>query len=132
MNNQSNLFEDIRGFILDTQKDMKLDFFFYFQHLLCLSSIETSFAHLRTDRRSPSIPPFFFFFAFTQPSSKFTWMTLNLWLFFFQPFLNHWTFVLSLLFHFCLFLFAPSAGCDASQGFLKENILSGSNGDRKG
>ena len=27
MNNQSNLFEDIRGFILDTQKDMKLDFF---------------------------------------------------------------------------------------------------------
>jgi hypothetical protein len=26
MNNQSNLFEDIRGFIQDTPKDMKLDF----------------------------------------------------------------------------------------------------------
>jgi hypothetical protein len=28
MNNQSNLFEDTRGFIIDTPKDMKLDFFF--------------------------------------------------------------------------------------------------------
>jgi hypothetical protein len=27
MNNQFNLFEDTRGFILDTPKDMKLDFF---------------------------------------------------------------------------------------------------------
>jgi hypothetical protein len=61
MNNQSNLFEDIRGFILDTPKDLKLDFFFYFWHLLCLSSIETFFAHLRIDRHSPSIPLFFFF-----------------------------------------------------------------------
>ena len=35
MNNQSNLFEDTRGFILDTPKDMKLDFFGVdFWHLL--------------------------------------------------------------------------------------------------
>jgi hypothetical protein len=27
MNNQSNLFEDTRGFIIDTPKDMKLDLF---------------------------------------------------------------------------------------------------------
>jgi len=30
--------------------------------LLCLSSIETSFAHLRIDRHSPSIPLFFCFY----------------------------------------------------------------------
>jgi hypothetical protein len=59
MHNQSNLFEDTRGFIIDTPKDMKLDFFF---HLLCLSSIETSFALLRIDRHSPSISLFFFFY----------------------------------------------------------------------
>ena len=29
MNNQFNLFEDTRGFILDTPKYMKLDFFFW-------------------------------------------------------------------------------------------------------
>ena len=53
MNNQSNPFEDTRGFTLDTPKDMKLDFFFVdFWHLLCLFSIETSFALLRIDRHS--------------------------------------------------------------------------------
>jgi len=30
MNNQSNLFEDIRGFILNIPKAMKLDFFLTF------------------------------------------------------------------------------------------------------
>jgi hypothetical protein len=49
------IFEDTKGFILDTPKDMKLDFFGVdFWHLLCLSSIETSFAPLRIDRHSPS------------------------------------------------------------------------------
>jgi hypothetical protein len=38
------IFEDTKGFILDTPKDMKLDFFGVdFWHLLCLSSIETFF-----------------------------------------------------------------------------------------
>ena len=60
MHNQFNLFEDTRGFILDTPTDMKLDFFFCvdFWHLFCLSSIETSFAPLRIDRHSPSFPLF--------------------------------------------------------------------------
>jgi len=62
MTNQSNFFEDTRGFILDTSKDMKLNFFFDFWHLLCLSSIETSFAPLRIDRHSPSIPFFCYFY----------------------------------------------------------------------
>jgi hypothetical protein len=52
MNNQSNLFEDTKGFIIDTPKDMKLDFF-TFWHLLCLSSIEIYFVPLRIDRHSP-------------------------------------------------------------------------------
>jgi hypothetical protein len=65
MNNQSNLFEDTKGFIPGTPKDMKLDFFGVdFWHLLCLSSIETSFALLRIDRHSPSIPFFCFYIAF--------------------------------------------------------------------
>jgi hypothetical protein len=53
-------FEDTKGFILDTPKDMKLDFFGVdFWHLLCLSSIETFFAPLRIDRHSPLFPLFF-------------------------------------------------------------------------
>jgi hypothetical protein len=64
MNKQSNLFEDTRGFIIDTPKDIKLIFFGVdFWHLLCLSSIETSFVPLRIDRHSHSIP-FFFYIAF--------------------------------------------------------------------
>jgi len=56
-------FENTKGFILDTPKDMKLDFFGVdFWHLLCLSSIETSFSPLRIDRHSPSFPLFFYFF----------------------------------------------------------------------
>jgi len=44
MNNQSNLCEDTRDFILNIPKDMKLDFFGVdFWQLLYLSSIETSF-----------------------------------------------------------------------------------------
>jgi len=65
MNNQSDLFEDIRGFILDTPKDIKLDFFGVdFWHLMCLSSIKTFFALLRIDGHSPFIPIFFAFFFF--------------------------------------------------------------------
>ena len=59
-----NLFEDIRGFILDIPKDMKLKFFFYFWHLLCLSLIETFFAPLRIDRRILPFHSLFFFFSF--------------------------------------------------------------------
>jgi hypothetical protein len=36
MNNQSNLFEDIRGFILDIPKDMKLKFFFLTFGIYCV------------------------------------------------------------------------------------------------
>jgi hypothetical protein len=43
MNNQSNLFEDRRDFIIDTTKDIMLDFHVNFWHLLCLSSIENLF-----------------------------------------------------------------------------------------
>ena len=65
MNNESKKFEDTKGFILDTPKDMKLDFFGVdFWHLLCLSSIETSFAPLRIDRHSPSFPLFCFYITF--------------------------------------------------------------------
>ena len=138
MNNQSNLFEDIRGFILDTPKDLKLDFFFYFWHLLCLSSIETSFAHLRIDRHSPSIPLFFFFCfyiaflkVFLDGPQSMAFLLL----------------ALSQSFDFCskpffyplvqsvsskYLSFASSVGCDPSQGFFKRNILSGSNRDPKG
>jgi hypothetical protein len=35
MHNQFNLFEDTRGFILDTPKDMKLDFFFVLTFGIC-------------------------------------------------------------------------------------------------
>jgi hypothetical protein len=63
MNNQSNLFEDIRGFILDTPKDLKLDFFFTFGICCVFLQLKPFFAHLRIDRHSPSIP--LFFFAFT-------------------------------------------------------------------
>jgi len=77
MNNQSNLFEDTIGFILDTPKDMKLDFFGVdFWHLLCLSSIETYFAPLRIDRHCPSFPPFFFLLLHSLPQSFFGWPSI--------------------------------------------------------
>jgi len=64
MNNQSKFFLKTLKAFLDTLKDMKLDFFSVdFWHLLCLSSIETSFAPLRIDRHSPSIPLFFCFYV---------------------------------------------------------------------
>jgi len=77
MNNQSNPFEDTKGFILDTPKDMKLDFFCVdFWHLMCLSSTETSFALLRIDRHSPSIPLFFFLLLHSLPQSFFGWPSI--------------------------------------------------------
>jgi hypothetical protein len=138
MNNQSNLFEDIRSFILDKPKDMKLDFFFNFWHLLCLSSIETSFAHLRIDRHSPSIPLFFFCFyiAFLKvfldgpQSMAFLLLALSQSLdFCSKPFF--YPLVQSVSSKYLSF--APSVGCDPSQGFfLKENTLPGSKWDCKG
>jgi hypothetical protein len=138
MNNQSNLFEDIRGFILDTPKDMKLDFFFNFWQLLCLSSIETSFAHLRIDRHSPSIPFFFFCFyiAFLKvfldgpQSMAFLLLALSQSLDFCpKPFF--YPLVQSVSSKYLSF--APSVGCNPSQGFfLKENILPGLKWDCKG
>jgi len=95
-------FEDTKGFILDTPKDMKLDFFGVdFWHLLCLSSIETFFffffAPLRIDRHSPSFPLFFFYITFLKvfldgPQSM---------AFLVLPF-KRWTFVLSLLLSFLI------------------------------
>jgi hypothetical protein len=107
--------------------------------LLCLSSIETSFAHLRIDRLSPSIPLFFFFcfyIAFLKvfldgpQSMAFLLLALSQSLdfcskSFFYPLVQS---VSSK--HLS---FAPSVGCDPSQGFFfKENILPGSKWDCKG
>ena len=141
MNNESKKnFEDTKGFILDTPKDMKLDFFGVdFWHLLCLSSIETSFAPLRIDRHSPSFP--LFLLLHNLPQSFLGWPSI--YGFSCSPFLNHWAFILSLSFiidSISVFilpnnisLIAPSVGCDPSQVFfLKENILPGSKLDCKG
>ena len=133
---------------------MKLDFFSVdFWHLLCLSSIETSFSTLGIDRHSPS-------FIFDLPLSE-----GNFIIFFFQSFFCFLTaflkvfldgpqsmafilLALSQSFDFCskpffyplvqsvsskYLSFSPNVGCDPSQGFfLKENTLPGSKWDCKG
>jgi hypothetical protein len=105
---------------------MKLDFLFYFWHLLCLSSIETSFAPLRIDRHSPSIPLLFFFcfyIAFLKvfldgpQSMAFVLLALSQSLdFCSKPFF----YPLMLLVSLKYLSFAPSVGCDSSQGFFEK------------
>jgi len=123
-----NFFEDTRGFILDIPKDMKLDFFFCvdFWHLPCLSLIETSFAPLRIDRHSPSIPLFFFFcfylaflkvFLADPQSLAFFLLALSQSLdFCSKPF--YYLLILSVCSKYLSF--TPSVGCDPDRGFLKK------------
>jgi len=107
-----------------------------FWHLLCLSSIETSFAPLRIDRHAPSIPLFFcFYVAFLNvfldgpQSMAFLLLALSQSLdFCSKPFFYPLIISVSLKY----LSFAPSMGCDPSQGFfLKENTLPGSKWDYK-
>ena len=137
MNNQSKFFfEDARGFILDTPKDMKLDFFGVdFWHLLCLSSIETSFTHLRIDRHSPSIPLFILYIAFLKvfldgpQSMAFLVIVISQSLDFCSK-LFFYPLILSVFSKYSSF--APSVGCDPGQGFFLKETHSGSNGDHNG
>jgi hypothetical protein len=75
---------------------------------------------------------FLFFFCFLIAFLKIFLYAPSLCVFF-QPSLNHWTFVLSLLLYPLIISmsskylsFAPSVGCDPSQGFYGKNILSSS------
>jgi len=136
MNNQSNLFEDIRGFILDTPKDMKLDFFFLTFGICCV------FLQLK-----PLLPmleligillPFHFFcfyIAFLKvfldgpQSMAFLLLALSQSLDFCpKPFF--YPLVQSMSSKYLSF--TPSVGCDPSQGFYEKNILSSSKWDYKG
>jgi hypothetical protein len=81
---------------------------------------------------------FLFFFCFLIAFLKIFLYAPSLCVFF-QPSLNHWTFVLSLLLYPLIISmsskylsFAPSVGCDPSQGFYGKNILSSSKWDYKG
>jgi len=107
--------------------------------------IEISFAPLRNDRSSPSIPLFFlsfflfffdFYIAFLKvfldgpQSMAFLLLALSQSLdFCSKPFF--YPLIISVSSKYLLF--APSVGCDPNQGFfLKENTLPGSKWDYKG
>jgi hypothetical protein len=66
MNNQSNFFEDTRGFIIDTPKDMKLDFLVLTFGICCVFLQLKLFFLLELIGILLSFHSFFFFsFAFT-------------------------------------------------------------------
>ena len=135
MNNQSNPFEDTRGFILDTPKDMKLDFFLltfgiccvFFQLKLLLPFLELIgipipfhfFFHsfLQSFLTCPPVYGFFLLLALSQSLD-----------FCSKPFF--YTLILSVSSKYLLF--TPSVGCDLSQGFLWKKYSISSKWDCKG
>jgi hypothetical protein len=72
MNNQFNLFEDTRGFILDTPKDMKHDFFWCW----LLAFVVSSFPLLRIDRAFSFHFTFFFLLLHSLPQSFLAWPSI--------------------------------------------------------
>jgi hypothetical protein len=127
MNNQSNLFEDTRGFILDTPKDMKLDFFFVLTFGICCVFFQLKLLLPFLELIGIPIPFHFFFHSFLQSFLTcppvygfFLLLALSQSLdFCSKPFF--YTLILSVSSKYLLF--APSVGCDPSQGFFWKEIF---------
>jgi hypothetical protein len=114
MNNQSNLFEDTRGFILDTPKDMRLDFF-VFTFGICYVFFQLKLLLPFLELIGILIPFHFFFLAFFKVYGFFLLLALSQSLDFCSKPLFY-PLILSMSSKYLLF--APSVGCHPSQDFF--------------